>query len=92
VRPNTRISIAIPPSARTRPYYVAAACCTPSNLPFWDDFPHGFNRPKLEDQRARTLPIGDPASRLAYHLLRRARRPAFERVIFTAVTAVEWQA
>jgi acyl-CoA synthetase (AMP-forming)/AMP-acid ligase II len=71
---------------------VAAACCTLSNLPFWDDFPHGFNRPKLEDQRARTLPIGDPASRLAYHLLRRARRPAFERVIFTAVAAVEWQA
>ena len=39
-----------------------------------------------------TLPIGDPASRLAYHPLRRAPRPAFDRVIFTAVTAVEWQA
>ena len=37
--------------------------------------------------RGRCL-LGDPASRLAYHLLRRARRPAFERVIFAAVTAV----
>ena len=52
MRPNTRISIAIPPSARTGPYYVAAACCTLSNFPFWDDFPHGFNRRKLEDQPA----------------------------------------
>jgi hypothetical protein len=42
--------------------------------------------------RRGTLPIGDPTSRLAYHPLGRAPRPAFDRLIFTAVTAVEWQA
>jgi hypothetical protein len=45
----------------------------------------------LEDEPARKLPIG-AASRLGYHPLRRVRRPAFDRVIFTVVIAVEWQA
>ena len=82
---------------RGRRLRVTAARCTPSKLSTPSShLPTIFHRASIaanwKISRRGTLPIGDPASRLAYHPLRRAPRPAFDRVIFTAVTAVEWQA